>query len=263
MFPLCELPGYLHTSMVVCKGITVKASTPLATASSPLAPVGRVRTQTRASDRVYSELVAAIRDLRLPPGASLSETELAEKLHVSRTPLREAIARLVENGLVSVVPQVGTRVELIRLHDVEEARFVRENLELAAFEAACLKAERDVRVLRGLLEEQERSHRLNDLDGFFAADEALHAQIFALSGYPGAWQAVQRMKLQLDRLRRLSLPEASTVRVLIDEHTAIVDALEAGDVSVGRQHISRHARRVLDHGPTLRAKYPDYFTERA
>ena len=230
-------------------------------ASSPLAPIGRERTRARTSDRVYDELVAAIRDLRLPPGASMSETELAEQLHVSRTPLREAIARLVDDGLVSVVPQVGTRVELIRLHDVEEARFVRESLERAAFDAACVNPERDMRALRDLLEEQERSHRRNDFDAFFAADEALHAQIFKLAGYPGAWQAVQRMKLQLDRLRRLSLPEASTMRWLIDEHRAIVDALEAGDVLVGREHISRHARRALEQAPALRAAHPGYFTE--
>lgn len=230
-------------------------------ASSSLTPIGRARTGTRTSDRVYSELVAAIRDLRLPPGASMPENELAERLHVSRTPLREAIARLVDDGLVTVVPQVGTRVELIRMRDVEEARFVRESLELAAFDAACGRPERDIGVLRELLEEQERSHRLNDFDAFFAADDALHAQIFMLAGYPGAWQAVQRIKLQLDRLRRLSLPEATTVRTLIDEHRAIVDALEAGDVPVGREHISRHARRVLEQGPALRAKHPSYFTD--
>lgn len=215
----------------------------------------------RTSDRVYGELVAAIRELRLPPGASMPENELAEQLQVSRTPLREAIARLVDDGLVTVVPQVGTRVELIRLHDVEEARFVRESLEMAAFESACGKPERDIGVLRELLEEQERSHRLNDFDAFFAADEALHARIFTVAGYPGAWQAVQRIKLQLDRLRRLSLPEASTVRGLIDEHRAIVDALEAGDTTTGRGYISLHARRVLEFGPALQAKHPDYFTE--
>lgn len=69
------------------------------------------------------------------------------------------------------------------------------------------------------------------------------------------------MKLRLDRLRRLSLPEASTMRPLIDEHQAIVDALEAGDVRACREHISRHARRALEEGPELRAAHPGYFTE--
>ncbi|MEV4014211.1 GntR family transcriptional regulator [Nonomuraea angiospora] len=226
-----------------------------------LSPVTRDRAPARTSDRVYDELVSAIRDLRLAPGASLSETDLAERLHVSRTPVREALARLVDAGLVRVVPQVGTRVGLISLRDVEEARFVRESLEVAAFEVVCADPAPDVSVLRELLDRQEHSYRTEDYDAFFAADEALHCEIFSLSGYPRAWQAVQRMKLQLDRLRRLAQPDLASVRELIDEHTKIVDALEAADLPTGRALISRHARRALELGPSLRAEHPDYFTD--
>ncbi|MFE7710185.1 GntR family transcriptional regulator [Streptomyces sp. NPDC057486] len=221
----------------------------------------RLHVRQRTSDRVYEELAGAIRDLRIEPGASLSETDLAERLQVSRTPLREAIVRLVDAGLVSVVPQVGTRVEPIRLRDVEQARFVRESLEVAAFAAACEKPERDVTGLRALLVEQERCHQAHDLDGFFAADEALHRQIFEMSGYPGAWQLMQPMKMHLDRFRRLSLPDPATLRILINEHTAIVDALESGDAVHGRARISRHARRVLETAPGLQARYPGYFAD--
>jgi DNA-binding GntR family transcriptional regulator len=226
---------------------------------SVLTPVGRARVRT--SDRVYDELVSAIRELRIPPGASLSETDLADQLQVSRTPLREAIARLVDNGLVSVVPQVGTRVERIRLRDVDQASFVSVSLEVAAFGVACGHATRDVSRLRELLEVQKRSHAVHDVDTFFGADEALHEGIFTLSGYPGAWAAIQPMKLQLDRLRRLSLPDPDTVSALIEEHTAIVDALEAGNVEEGTAQIRRHAGRVGDYGPKLREAHPEMFTE--
>lgn len=101
---------------------------------------------------------------------------------------------------------------------------------------------------------------MSDIDGFFAADEAMHAQIFVLAGYPGAWQAVQRMKFQLDRLRRLSLPDPATVRELIADHRRIVEALETQQSDAGRAEIKVHARRVLDHAPALQARYPDYFT---
>ncbi|GIF73552.1 GntR family transcriptional regulator [Asanoa siamensis] len=217
-----------------------------------------VRTRRRASDEVYAALVTAIRDLRLAPGTALSETDLAEQLGVSRTPLREAIARLADAGLVTVVPQVGTRVALIRLRDVEEARFVRENLEAAAFAGACGG---DVAELRALLDRQRLAARAGDPDGFFAADEALHEQIFVLSGHPGAWQAVQRMKVQLDRLRRLSLPDPRTLRELLAEHRAIVDALERGDVAGGSDLVRAHARRAADQAPALRREHPDYFTD--
>ncbi|GAA5187614.1 GntR family transcriptional regulator [Rugosimonospora acidiphila] len=226
-----------------------------------LSPVIRGRVATRTSDRVYDELVSAIRELRLAPGASLSETDLAERLHVSRTPVREALARLADAGLVHVVPQVGTRVGLIGLREVDEARFVRESLEVAAFEVACADRAPDVSALRDLLEQQEHSYQTENYNAFFAADEALHSKIFTLSGYPGAWQTLQRTKIQLDRLRRLALPDLSAVRVLIDEHRSIVDALEAADAVAGRALISRHARRAIELAPSLRAKYPDYFTD--
>ena len=235
--------------------------TDLPVTPTPLVPVSRDAGAQRASDRVFATLSAAIRDLSLEPGRSLAETELAESLHVSRTPLREAIARLVDAGLVQVVPQVGTRVALIRLSDVEEARFIRESLEVAAFEVACTSPERNVTVLRRLLRQQKDAATDHDLDGFFSADEAMHQQIFSMSGHPGAWQAVQRMKVQLDRLRRLSLPEPATLKELIAEHKLIVDALEQGLVDEGRGHIRSHARRVLLHAPTLRQKHPQYFAD--
>lgn len=250
--------AWLHTSRRVCKSELMISTVNLA---ATLSPVGRDRVTVRTSDRVYDELVNAIRTLRIPPGASLSETELAGQLHVSRTPLREAIARLVDNGLVSVVPQVGTRVELIRLADVELARFVRKSLELAAFAVACGKPTRDVGALRSLLAEQERARAEQDLDAFFEADEALHEQIFEMSDYPGAWTAMQPMKLQLDRLRRLSLPEPSVLRELIDEHAAIVDAVEASDVRRGQRCLAKHVDRVHRYGNNLRDKHPGYFAE--
>lgn len=225
-----------------------------------LAPVVRDR-GGRTSDRVFDELVAAIRDLRLPPGRLLSEAELAVELQVSRTPLREALARLADAGLLQVLPQVGTLVARIRMRDAEEARFIRETLETAAFDLACSQPARDVSGLRAVLDAQRAAADRGDMDGFFVADEALHAGIFGLSGYPGAWTAVQRSKFQLDRLRRLSLPDTETVDDLIDEHTLIVDALEAGDSAGGQAHIRRHARRVLEFGPRLRTLHPDYFVD--
>lgn len=228
-----------------------------------LDPVVRTHGVGRISDRVFDQLSRAIRDLRLPPGRLLSEYELTEELHVSRTPLRAAIARLADAGLVQVLPQVGTLVSRIRMADVEEARFVRESLEMAAFEAACSSPDRDVSELRSLITLQQIAADRDDNEGFFTADEAMHGVIFALSGHPGAWVAVQRMKLQLDRLRRLSLPDSATVLALVKEHIAITDALELGQVAIGKELIRRHARRVLEHAPRLRAQHPDYFTDDA
>lgn len=224
-----------------------------------LRQVARVPSRQRASDRVHEEIASAVRDLRLKPGALLSETDLSAQLGVSRTPLREAISRLVDQGLLTVVSQVGTSVALIDLSEVREACFVRCSLETAAFREACA-AGADVGELRRILEHQERAVVSRDVEAFFVSDENLHQEIFRLGGYPGVWNVVRRSKLQLDRLRRLILPEAVTTRELIDEHIRIVDLLESRDVEAGVQLITAHSRHVLNQSGTVQAQYPGYFT---
>ncbi len=226
-----------------------------------LRPVDRGSAETRASDRVYATLLGAIRRLDLAPGSALSETDLARRLGVSRTPIREAIGRLVDQGLLEVVPQVGTRVARIRMAEAEEARFVREHLEIACLREVCKLPGRDVAALRAAVVRQQRAHRAGDLDGFFEADEEMHRTVFALSGYPGAWQAASQKKLHLDRIRRLSLPGPGTIAELIGEHRAIIDAIEAGDGRSGAALLRRHARRALRYAPDLRADHPDLFED--
>jgi GntR family transcriptional regulator, rspAB operon transcriptional repressor len=211
------------------------------------------------SDRVHEELTSAIRDLRLPPGAVLSETDLSVRLGVSRTPLRETISRLVDQGLLRVVSQVGTSVALIDMAAVEEACFIRSALETAAFQDACSADDLDVTELRGILARQEDAVASGDADAFFDADEDLHQEVFRLGGHPGVWTVVQRSKVELDRLRRLILPEAIATRDLIDEHTRIVDLLAERDVQQGVEIIHRHSRHVLRQAADVRLRHPDYF----
>jgi DNA-binding GntR family transcriptional regulator len=211
------------------------------------------------SDRVYEELTSAIRDVRLAPGAVLSETDLSVRLGVSRTPLRETISRLVDQGLLQVVSQVGTSVALIDMAAVEEACFIRSALETAAFQDACSADDLDVTELRGIVARQERAVASGDADAFFHADEALHQEIFRLGGHPGVWTVVQRSKLQLDRLRRLILPEAISTRDVLDEHKRIVDLLAARDESQGVELLRRHSRHVLRQAADIRHRHPDYF----
>lgn len=224
-----------------------------------LRPISRERGIGRTSDQVFDTLAAAIRDLGLLPGQMLSETDLADQLQVSRTPVREAIGRLVQIGLVQVIPQVGTSVAKIRMSDVREASFVREALEVAAFEEACAAHDLATTNLAATLELQERAHETGDVEQFLAADEEFHKEIFRLSGHVGAWPIVQQAKLQLNRVRRLSLPEPATTRALIDEHRLIARSLEDRNAAEGRAHVSAHARRVLAYAPDLQRLHPEYF----
>lgn len=226
-----------------------------------LLPIARSQQRRRISDLVTDELTAAIRDLRLEPGAVLSETELSRQLQVSRTPLREAISRLVDRRLLTVASQVGTRVARIDLEAVEQAVFIRCALETAAYRQACRTgSHRDVERLRQILEHQEHAVATQEADLFFITDEDLHQEIFRLGGHPDVWDVVRQSKLQLDRLRRLVIPDAISSRWLIDEHSQLVDLLEDGDVDAGVQLIQEHAGHVLRQAPQFRSRFPGYFT---
>jgi len=215
------------------------------------------------SDWVYTELSEAIRSLELPPGTRLSEPTLAERLRVSRVPVREAIGRLADQGLVTVVPQVGTRVAPILLSEVENACFIRGSLEAGAFARAIARPELDpdagLAALHGILAANRAAFDAGDAAEFFATDEQLHHAVFALAGVPQVWELVRGVKVQLDRLRRLHLRHVMANREIVDEHAQIVDAIENRDALRGQQVIARHAARIIHDAGELRAEYPEYF----
>src|SRR3954471_21839325 len=136
----------------------------------PTAPISLgTRTLTRARDQVYDRLRAAIVSAELEPGRQLSENEVAGRLGVSRTPVREALVRLRDDRLVEIVPQLGTFVAQISDRAIADAQFIREALECAAIRLAATRAtEADVARLRDVLRRQEAVRDAGDPDGFYA-----------------------------------------------------------------------------------------------
>jgi DNA-binding GntR family transcriptional regulator len=205
----------------------------------------------RLSDRAYAALRAMIREARLPPGSRLSDTALAERIGVGRTPLREALLRLAEEGLVEIYPQSGSFVAPIRLQAVSEGQFVREHLECAVIRELAVRID-DIgcAVLREIVAGQEVALASADPERFFALDEALHAEFAALAGRPGIWRVIEQSKTELDRVRVLSLPMSEQIPHLIEQHHAIVGALAAHDPGLAEASLRVHLREVfatIDH----------------
>jgi DNA-binding GntR family transcriptional regulator len=198
---------------------------------------------------VYETLRRKVLTLELPPGASLSENELAASLGVSRTPVRESLILLGEEGLVRVFPKVGS---------FRDAQFLREAVELAAFDDIPETLDPElVAELRANLE-QQREPGL-DLETFFALDEAFHHGLLRLSGHGRAWSTVVAAKGHLDRARRLGLHETNDVGRFVDEHHAILDAVVAGDISSARDSLRAHLRAVFDDIEKTRRRSPELF----
>lgn len=213
-----------------------------------------------ARERVYAALREAIVSAELEPGRRLSENELAERLGVSRTPVREALARLREERLVAVVPQLGTFVPLIDPDAVADASFVREALECTAIRLAAERATPvDVAELEANLAAQQQAAGDGDVEAFDRLDEELHRRLCDLSGRDIAWELSQRARGQLDRVRRLSLPEPGYQSEMIAEHRAVVAAVADGDAEQAERALRHHLRTVLSNMSTIRAAHPEYF----
>ncbi|MFG3156462.1 GntR family transcriptional regulator [Streptomyces sp. NPDC048219] len=215
-----------------------------------------------ARQLVHELLRARIVGLELQPGTPLSENELAAELGVSRTPVRESLILLAEEGLVDVYPQLGTFVSRLREQDIASAQFVREALELAALRDGVERADqRDVLELRALLAAQTDAERRGDPETFFRLDEEFHARLMAAAGHPEAWSLVHHAKAHLDRARRLTLPLEDQLALLVRQHTDVVDAVERRDARGADEALRGHLRQVFADVETVRARHPQLFGE--
>ena len=194
------------------------------------------------------------------PGEQLSENDLAELLGVSRQPIREALIRLTEAGLVRVMPQRATIVTRISVARVNSARFLRAAVERAVVREAALQAKpHHIAQMRALIWEQTTAIREGDHARFLALDDDLHRAFAVSMAHEGVWRTLQNVKLQMDRVRYLSLPDATPASRLIRQHAAIVDAIAARDPDAAEAMMQKHLEELLSSLPRLVARLPEYF----
>jgi DNA-binding GntR family transcriptional regulator len=211
-------------------------------------------------DQTLETLRRRIISLQLPPGEPLSENELAQELGVSRTPVRESLILLREEGLVQVFPQIGSFVSLVDLGRVAEAQFVREAIECASLSDLVVDAQAFAG-LRDILASQRKADAAGDIEEFFRLDEDFHRELLRLAGHEPAWTAVNSAKAHLDRARRLSLLETRPVSTLIEQHTAVVDALEANNIADAHASLRLHLRGVFEDVKRIQASTPELFSD--
>lgn len=218
--------------------------------------------QGTISFRVFEALRLAIVQLQLRPGNLLSEAEVAKQLGVSRQPVREAFIKLAELGLVEIRPQRGTFVMMISRREVENARFIREAIEVAVVRKACTDASpHDVAVLRDIVGRQKAAQAKDDRPTFFRLDEMLHQAIARSVDCEQAWRLLENLKAQMDRVRYLSLPLATPLQTLTTQHEGIVEAIAAGDPDLAEARMREHLSEILKSLPILAAEHAEMFVE--
>jgi DNA-binding GntR family transcriptional regulator len=210
--------------------------------------------------QIFRSLREAIFTGMLAPGTPLSEKEVSEMFQVSRQPVREAFIKLVEAGVLQVLPQRGTFVKRISPRKVREGRFIREAIEAAVVrKAAVAITDAQLTDLAANMREQKAASKVNDTAAFLVCDEQFHFLVAQSIDCVAAWETIQDIKAQMDRVRYLSLHDVSPLDLLIKQHALIVSGLKAHDPDAAENAMRAHLREILvSLGPVAHLN-PDWF----
>lgn len=212
-----------------------------------------------AAPQVLEKLRDAILSLELAPGTVLARQELADRFGVSQTPVREALLRLSEEGLVDVFPQHATLVSRIDIAAARQAHFLRRAIELELVHQLALEApEGLVEQMKARIAQQAALSAAQRYGEFVGADRAFHHLMYEAAGVPDLWELVGRVSGHVDRLRRLHLPTAGKTEAILRDHRAIVRGIERQDPAAAQAALRKHLSGTLSAVDEICRQYPDY-----
>lgn len=213
--------------------------------AAPTTP--RIRPRTYLADTVYVALRQAILEREFDPGEPLTEAELSRRFRVSRTPVREALAKLERDHLVRVVPKKGAFVRTLSHDEIRDLYEVREALEALAVRLAAPRLSREE------LEDFEARFRDVRARGPRAGytevrplGEEFHRLLVKRAENSALTQVLEQVREQVRPVWTMSIAAPRRVQALIREHLAILDALKRGDTRRAERLMTLHVRRVRD-----------------
>jgi len=191
-------------------------------------------------EEAYRYLKTRIMSADLPPGASLNELEIAAALGTSRTPVREAIRKLEQEGLVMRYPNRGAIVTKLSMTDVLEIWQLREILEPAACRLAANRIDRDAltRIERDFMALKETETGPEAYDAFLRADIGLHGLIVDSTGNTTLRQVIEMLNARIVQARVVTSP--ARFQHAVAEHLAIIAALQARNAQEAMEAMGRH-----------------------
>lgn len=219
----------------------------------------RLDRMRNASAQVFDHLRERIISLDLKPGVQLQRDELATYFDLSSTPIRDALTRLGEEGLVDIVPKQTTTVRAIDVESARQAHFLRLSLELEiVYQLAQAPGRAPVTTLENIVSQQALALSQRDFATFMQADLTFHRQMFVAAQAETLWHWMRRHSGQLDRLRRLHVPIKDKGANILVDHASIVAAIAAGDHRGAQRNVRKHLSGTLTQLEAIRAEYPDY-----
>ncbi|HHV09593.1 MAG TPA: GntR family transcriptional regulator [Clostridiales bacterium] len=196
----------------------------------------------------------------LSPGDVISENYLAEVFHVSRTPIREATAHLVNDELLEVYPQKGTYVSHIDMKRVKEATILRQLLEVEACQRSCEEiTEERVYQLEANLNAQQFYYGQNKLIEVMELDNDFHKLIFESVSLLRIWNAIQTISYDSERVRYLKLSNHFRWEETLKEHWEIAEGIKQRDKKLVSELMAKHVGKLYEDAEKVREKYKEWF----
>jgi GntR family transcriptional regulator, rspAB operon transcriptional repressor len=210
------------------------------------------------ADLVFDELYQRVIALELSPGAKLSAVDVARRMGVSRQPVRDAFYRLSKLGFLNIRPQRATTVAPISERAVLQARFVRTAIEVETVQAAARSLDAgQLAQLQVLIDRQQEAVVTGDKMRFHALDDEFHRLMCEFTGLSFAWAVIKEQKAHMDRVRYLSLSFGA--QSALDDHKAILAALQAHDPQKAAEVMRIHLSRISAIIATIRQDNDAYF----
>lgn len=215
------------------------------------------------SDMVFEVLKQDILDLNLKPGLILSENEICERFQVSRTPVRDALRRLQEQGFVNTVPYTGTYVTLLNLSNIKQMIYMRVAVETMVMRDFLeLATPLLMEEVRYMIRRQQALILEKDFEPeqFYRMDAQFHAIWFKAADKMKLWELIQAQQLHYTRFRMLDFVTETDFTRIIKEHTELFELLEKKDASGLEESLKNHLYYSMKRmKQQIEVDYKDYF----
>lgn len=232
-------------------------------AADPYRALPRLQAGERGSltDAVEEALRAAIVSLAMEPGMMIDKLAVCERMGVSRFPVSSALARLASAGLVEVLPQRGTRVMPIIMHDIRQHLFIRSALEVETVRALAHSCDdTTLAALDANLARQRDAIEQGQRHAFHLLDLAFHELLLSAINLPRVKEIVAVSRNALDRARRLMASPERHAHTLA-EHARIAQAIRSRDGEAAAHAMHEHLDEVVAELQRCSAERPDLFRE--
>lgn len=231
-------------------------------------PTYKLNQERQVSVQIYEFLRQLIIENYLMPDDKISENEIAEHFGVSRMPVRIAINGLINCGLVKVFPQKGSFVTKISVKNLNEICFMRCAIETSSLRNSIKLDEKSrEKIVNKLARNVEKQHALkqnkqNNLQGkLLTLDDDFHSTICQFSNTKLAWETLQKLKSNMDRIRYLTIGETiSSVEHIVSDHDNLFNEIKNKNIENACEYLSKHLYEITGTYKKVQAEHSQWFS---